>query len=127
MTDEAKRNAAVRSYQDVVRGASPRDSLLDIREVFSDDAQEKLSFVPQPGADGKAVLLQMCARCHDGRGNPQLSKNRLQRARARGDAARGEGPRHRADQRSGTTRMPPWRAGTLTPESIPAATLELQK
>jgi len=75
VTDEAKRSAATRSYQDVVRGASARASLIDIREVFSDDAKAKLSFVPQSGADGKTVLLQMCARCHDGRGNPQLGKN----------------------------------------------------
>ena len=102
VTDEAKRTAAVRSYQDVVRGhrAASRRSL-DLREVFSDDAAEKLSFVPQPGADGKAVLLQMCARCHDGRGNPQLSKNHFNVRKLEDDAARGEGPRHRPDQRDG--------------------------
>ena len=52
VTDEAKRTAAARSYRDVVRGATARSGLLDIREVFSDDARQKLSFVPQPGADG---------------------------------------------------------------------------
>ena len=83
VTDEAKRNAATRSYQDVVRGAAARGSLVDIRDIFSDGREEKLSFVPQPGADGKTVLLQMCARCHDGRANPQLSKNRFNVRRAR--------------------------------------------
>jgi len=28
---------------------------------------------------------------------------------------------------SGTTRMPPWRVGSLTPDAVQAATLELQK
>ena len=77
VTDEAKRSAATRSYQDVVRGAAPRASLIDIRDIFSDDAKAKLSFVPQAGADGKTVLHQMCARCHAGRGNPGLNKNRF--------------------------------------------------
>ena len=127
VTDEAKRTAAVRSYQDVVRGAAPRETLLDLRDVFSDDAAEKLSFVPQPGADGKAVLLQMCARCHDGRGNPQLSKSRFNVRKL------DEMPRAEKDlaisriSESGLTRMPPWRVGSLTPDGIRAATLELQK
>jgi MYXO-CTERM domain-containing protein len=123
VTDEATRNAAVRSYQDVVKGSAPRSSLLDIRDIFSDDAKQKLSFVPRPGADGKGVLLQMCARCHDGRGNPQLSKNRFNVRKLE------EMPRATKDlaiSRIGAKQMPPPRAGALTPEAIRAATLELQ-
>jgi DNA-binding beta-propeller fold protein YncE/cytochrome c1 len=127
VTDEAKRNAATRSYQDVVGKASSRGSLLDIRNIFSDDAMAKLSFVPQPGADGKAVLLQMCARCHDGRGNPQLSKNRFN-VRALDQLSRAEKDLAitRVTDSTGA-RMPPWRAGSLPPDSIQAVTLELQK
>jgi MYXO-CTERM domain-containing protein len=127
VTDEARRNAAARSYQDVVRGAASRATLLDIRDIFSTDATEKLSFVPQPGADGKAVLLQMCARCHDGRGNPQLRKNYFN------VLALDTLPRAEKDfaiariSDTSRTRMPPWRVGTLSPESIQAATTELQK
>jgi len=127
VTDEAKRTAAVRSYQDVVRGTAARETLTDVRKVFSADAAEKLSFVPQPGADGKAVLLEMCARCHDGRGNAQLSKNRFNVRKLE------ELPRAEKDlaiariNEPAATRMPPWRVGTLTPDAIQAATLELQK
>ncbi|HEY3495936.1 MAG TPA: cytochrome c, partial [Polyangiaceae bacterium] len=127
VTDEAKRSAAVRSYQDVVRGAAPRETLLDLRQVFSPDATEKLSFVPKPAADGRAVLLQMCSRCHDGRGDPSLFKNQFNVLRL--DAT----PRALKDSAiaritaTDETRMPPWRVGTLTPEAIQAATLELQK
>jgi mono/diheme cytochrome c family protein len=127
VTDEAQRSAATRSYQDVVRGASARASLIDIREIFSDDAKAKLSFVPQAGADGKTVLHQMCARCHDGRGNPQLGKNHFN------VLALDSLPRPEKDLAiarlgdSGRSRMPPWRVGSLTAESIQAATLELQK
>jgi mono/diheme cytochrome c family protein len=127
VTDAAKRDTASRSYQDVVKGAAARTSLLDIREIFSDDAEQKLSFVPQPGADGKAVLLEMCARCHDGRANPQLNKSRFN------VLALDTLPRAEKDLAiarlgdSGQARMPPWRAGSLRPDSIAAATLELQK
>ena len=69
----------------------------------------------------------MCARCHDGRGNPQLSKNHFDvltldsLPRAEKDIAIG-----RLND-SSRNHMPPWRAGSLTAESIQAATLELQK
>ena len=127
VTDEAKRKAAAQSYEDVVAGIAARGSLLDIRDVFSNDAMTKLSFVPQPGASGNTVLLQMCARCHDGRGNPNLNKNRfnvlllptLPRAMKDLAIARLSDP--------GITRMPPWRVGSLTADSIAAAVAELQK
>jgi len=127
VTDQAKRAAAVRSYLDVIGGTSPRESLLDIRQIFSDDAAQKLSFVPQPAADGRTVLLQMCARCHDGRGNPDLNKN-LFDVRRLDEMSRGA--KDLAIERinaSNATRMPPWRAGSLTPEAIQAATAELEE
>src|SRR4029079_98506 len=112
VTDAAKRMAAARSYQDVVRGAAARGTLTDVRPVFSADATEKLGFVPAPGADGKTVLLEMCARCHDGRGNPGLAKNQfnvltldrlaqepVHRPDARGAVARREGHGDRPHRR----------------------------
>jgi mono/diheme cytochrome c family protein len=127
VTDQAKRSAAVRSYQDVARGTAARETLLDLRQVFSADAGEKLSFVPKAGADGRTVLVQMCARCHDGRGNPNLRKNQFDVLRLE---AMPRGSKDAAIERinaSDETRMPPWRVGTLTPDAIQAATLELQK
>ena len=127
VTDEARRTAAVQSYRDVLSGVAPRESLIDIRQVFTVDATEKLSFVPQPGADGSAVLLQMCARCHDGRGNPSLTKNQFDVLRL------DEMPREVKDlaisriTATDDSRMPPWRSGSLTPEAIQAATAELSE
>src|SRR5690606_30500631 len=46
VSDEELRTAAVQSYRDVVAQLAPRGSLVDIREVFSADAQQKLSFLP---------------------------------------------------------------------------------
>jgi hypothetical protein len=126
VTDEAKRTAAVRSYQDVVQGAAPRASLLDIRDIFSADASEKLSFVPSPMADGKTVLLQMCARCHDGRSDPQLNKSHFNVLKL-GEMSRAE--KDVAISRIGdaTRPMPPWRVGSLPPQSRQAAIAELQR
>lgn len=69
----------------------------------------------------------MCSRCHDGRGNPALSKNQFnvlklaEMSRALEDLAISR------ISDSGPARMPPPRAGVLTPESIQAAIGELQK
>lgn len=127
VTDESKRKAAAQSYADVVAGAAARASLLDIRDIFSNDAMAKLSFIPQPGASGNTILLQMCARCHDGRGNPTLAKNRFN---VFGLSALSPAEKELAIARlsePGLTRMPPWRVGSLTADSIAAATAELQK
>jgi mono/diheme cytochrome c family protein len=111
-----------------VRGAQARANLADVRQVFSADATQKLGFVPVPGADGKTVLLEICARCHDGRGNPDLAKNHFnvltldQLPRPEKDLA--------IDRINATTaamRMPPWRVGSLTPDAIAAATAELNR
>jgi Cytochrome C oxidase, cbb3-type, subunit III len=129
VTDEAKRTAAVKSYRDVVTGAAPRGTLIDIRDVFSQDAMEKLSFVPQPGADGHAVLLQMCSRCHDGRANPDASRFRFNVQKL------SEMPRDEKDlaitrlqqPSSSSTKMPPWRSARMTDEAIQAAIKELSQ
>ena len=127
VTDEALRVAASHSYVDVVTGVVPRESLLDLRNVFSEDALQKLSFVPQPGVDGRAVLVQMCSRCHDGRGDPSISRSRFdvkaidQMTRAEKDHA------IERMQEPLETRMPPWRVGWLTDEALSAALEELRK
>jgi hypothetical protein len=129
VTDETKRAAAVKSYRDVVGGAAPRGSLVDIRHVLSEDAIEKLGFVPQPGADGRGVLVQMCSRCHDGRANPDLNRSRFnvrkldQMSRDEKDIAidRLQQPA------TSSLKMPPWRSGHLPDEAIQAAIQELRK
>lgn len=127
VTDQVRRTAATSAYLAVVQGGAPRESLLDLREVFSEDATQKLGFVPQPGADGRTILLEMCARCHDGRGNPELPKNRFDVLRLNEMSRTEKDLAITRINATGVTQMPPWRVGRLTPESIQAATLELQK
>ena len=129
VTDEAKRLAATTSYTNVVMGAAGRDSLLDIREVFSQDAAEKLSFVPQTGADGHSVLVQMCARCHDGRADPEIGRSNFNvMALEQMSSAEKAIAISRIQEPEGSVkRMPPWRSGQLTPEALQAALTELGK
>jgi hypothetical protein len=129
VTDDAKRTAATQSYKDAVSGAAARNTLLDIRDVFSEDALQKLSFVPQAGADGNAVLVQMCSRCHDGRANPEIGRSKFNVLKL-GDMSADEKQiaSERIQEPEGSVkRMPPWRSGTLTPEAIQAALTALSK
>lgn len=127
VTDPERRSAAVGSYRDVVQGLAPRETLLDLRDVFSADASSKLSFVPWSADDGRSVLVQMCARCHDGRGNPALDKNQFNVLRL--DEMSRE-MKDRAIARitaSGPLQMPPWRVATLPPAAVDSAVRELQR
>jgi mono/diheme cytochrome c family protein len=129
VTDALKRPAAVQSYRDVVTGVAPRATLVDLRGVFSQDAMEKLSYVPQTGADGRSVLLQMCSRCHDGRADPLAGRSRFNVQKL------AEMPRVEKDLAIARLRepagaraaMPPWRAGRLTSAALDAAITELGK
>jgi mono/diheme cytochrome c family protein len=111
----------------VVRGTAARESLLDTRDIFSQDAQLKLSLLPKPGADGKTVLLQMCARCHDGRSDPQLDKSRFNVLSLGTLSASEKSLAIARINATGPERMPPWRSGSLSPEAIQAVTAGLQK
>lgn len=129
VTDEAKRLAASASYRNVVMGSAGRETLLDLRDVFSQDAIEKLSFVPQPGADGRAVLVQMCARCHDGRADPEIGRSKFNVLKLDEMSAEAKALAVARIQEpvDSVKHMPPSRSGTLTPEAITAAIAELTK
>ena len=129
VTDAAKRAAATASYKAVVMGSAARDSLLDVRDVFSQDASEKLSFVPQAGADGQAVLVQMCSRCHDGRADPDIGRSHFNvLALDKMSSNEKQIAASRLQEPDGSVKkMPPWRSGQLTPEAMQAALTELAK
>jgi len=129
VTDAGLRAAAVQSYVDVVSGVAPRESLLDLRDLFSADAQLKLGLVPPPGSDGLTVLNQVCSRCHDGRGNPELNKNAFN-VKALSEMSREEKDlaiERLLEPETSFLRMPPWRAATLPPAELQSAIDELSK
>jgi YVTN family beta-propeller protein len=129
VTDATKRTAATKSYRDVVSGTAAPGTLIDIRDVLSQDAVEKLGFVPQPNADGRAVLLQMCSRCHDGRGNPEVNRAKFdvrkldQMSRAEKDVAISR----LMEPPTSPGKMPPWRAARMTDAATQVAIIELSK
>jgi cytochrome c553 len=129
VTDAELRAARVKSYVDVVTGGAPRESLLDLRGLFSEDAKLKLGLVPPPGASGSTVLLQACSRCHDGRANPAISraafnvKNLAGMSREEKDLA----IMRLQEPETSITKMPPWRAAVLPPAELAAAIAELGK
>jgi hypothetical protein len=129
VTDPALRLASVQSYVDVVSGVAPRESLLDLRNLFSEDAKQKLGLVPAPGSDGLTVLTQVCSRCHDGRGNPDLNKHAFN-VKALADMSREEKDlaiSRLLEPEGSLLRMPPWRAATLPPADLQSAIDELSK
>jgi hypothetical protein len=127
VTDPSKRDAATQSYRNVVQGTAARDTLLDLRAVFSDDATLKLSFAPQPGSDGRTVLLQMCGRCHDGRGDPSVAKNQFNVRQLESMSRSLKDMAVARIQATDDSHMPPWRSGALTPDALQAAVAELAK
>jgi hypothetical protein len=129
VTDETKRAAAVKSYRDVVAGAAGRGTLLDVRDVFSQDAMEKLSFVSLPQSDGRSILVQMCSRCHDGRANPAVNRSRfnVQKLEEMSRAEKNIAIDRMQHPPTSDTRMPPWRAARMTDDAIQAAIQELMK
>jgi hypothetical protein len=127
ITDTEKRAAAVQSYLEVVQERAPRESLVDIRDVFSEDADRRLGFVSWSESDGRAILTQMCARCHDGRGDPDIAKNRFNVLQL--DTMTRVEKDHAIERILATDllQMPPKRAGRLSPGAMEAALTELER
>jgi hypothetical protein len=129
VTDEAKRVAATASYKSVVMGGAGRETLLDVRDVFSTDAAQKLSFVPRPSADARAVLVQMCSRCHDGRADPEIGRSNFNVLKL--DEMSSEEKTIAASRimepDDSVKRMPPWRSGQLPADVVQAVVAELTK
>lgn len=127
-TDPELRSAAVQSYVNVVTGASDRSTLVNLYDLFTDDARYRLGIVPPPDADGQTVLHVACARCHNGRAGPELRRSRFN-VRALGEMSREmkDLAIDRMQQPHGApTVMPPERFGPLPPDAISRAIEALQ-
>ena len=85
--------------------------------------------MPSPGSDGLTVLTQVCSRCHDGRGNPELTKHAFN-VKALSEMSREEKDMaiSRLQEPDGSwLKMPPWRAGILPAAEQQNAIDELSK
>lgn len=72
----ARLTAAYRAYR---AGELPPEQLPDLRDIYPDDParQAELGVATEPGLDGRAVLMQACAQCHNARLDQQISRARF--------------------------------------------------
>ncbi len=122
-TDPELRAQAVQSYVGVATGAQDRSSLVELHDLFTEEAREMLGIVPPADADGPTVLNVACGRCHDGRGEPGLRRSQFN-VKALADMSRGL--KDQAIERlqlphDSPNVMPPARFGPLPPEAVARA------
>lgn len=67
VTDANKLAAMADALKRYRAGALDADALPDLREVFADHALAGMSHRAKPGLDGRALLVQACAQCHNGK------------------------------------------------------------
>jgi hypothetical protein len=127
VTDPDKLAHMTSAYRQWQAGALA--SLPDVREVLLDDGLRDMGFAPRAGADGRALLQQMCEECHDSKLDMTISREHFlvdqldQMSRAEKDTA---------IQRLGLPastrlRMPPPLFRTITDDERQAMITELQK
>jgi hypothetical protein len=63
VTDPDKLAHMTSAYQQWRSGSL--QALPDVRDVFLDDGLRDMGFAPKVGQTGRALLVQMCAECHD--------------------------------------------------------------
>lgn len=106
--------------------ASPTE-LPALGDLHSDEARWRSGLSPEPNSDGASIVVQMCARCHNGSLDQTLSRARFDATRfAELDASERALAVARMKLPEGSPlKMPPERFGTLTPAQIEAASQAL--
>jgi len=129
ITDPQRLSMLADGYRRVADGRAPRESLPDIREIFLPEAEREMGLRPAVGLDGRGILLQTCAQCHNARLDQTLSRARFDvtnldaMSRAEKDKAIARlqlAPEH-------VQVMPPRRFARLSPEEIALAVEALKK
>lgn len=79
VTDASKLARMIQAYVDYREGRLLREELPDIRDLYPDDEllRAQIGLTTEPGLDGKGVLLQACAQCHNHRLDQGLSRARF--------------------------------------------------
>jgi mono/diheme cytochrome c family protein len=76
-TDPAKTAPMIQAYQQWRMGALASAQLPDISDTLLDRALADLSIRPKAGLDGRGILTQMCAQCHNSRLDQALTRARF--------------------------------------------------
>jgi hypothetical protein len=76
-TDRTKLQAMTTAYQQTIAGTLPRAQMPDVSDTVMASALADLSIRPQPGLDGRGILVQMCQMCHNSRLDQTQSRARF--------------------------------------------------
>lgn len=76
-TDAERQARAAAAYLEVTSGRSPPESLLDLRELLSLDAERAMNIRPRAGATGRQMVVQICGGCHNSRLDQTISRARF--------------------------------------------------
>lgn len=77
VTDPTKRAAAIESYQAVLAGTDPAESLVDPRDVLTPETEAELGHRPRAGASAEEILHSVCQRCHNDELDQSLTRARF--------------------------------------------------
>jgi hypothetical protein len=75
VTDPDKLAKMTQAYQAWRTGQAA--TIPDIRDVFLDAGLRDMGFAPTAGADGQALLVQMCQQCHHASLDPTISREKF--------------------------------------------------
>ena len=74
-TDATETAQMITAYTQTIAGTLPRDQMPDIRQTIRADALAQLSIRPEPGLDGRGILVHMCRMCHNSQLDQTLSRS----------------------------------------------------
>ena len=77
ITSETQREDAIESYQRVLAGLAAADTLVDPRQVTTQEALVEMSVMPRADASAEEILTHMCSRCHNSNLDPSLTRARF--------------------------------------------------
>lgn len=77
ITSDLDRQEAIDSYKAVTDGVAPPDSLVHPSGAIAYDSMVEMSVVPREDATAEEILSHMCARCHNSKLDPSLSRARF--------------------------------------------------
>ncbi|HEX9102482.1 MAG TPA: c-type cytochrome [Polyangia bacterium] len=123
VTDPSKLASLSAAYRSFVDGTLPARALPDLRDVLLDGALADMGLRPRAGADGQAILQQMCQRCHNSTLDQSISRANFN---VESLATMSRGQKDQAIARltapaSSPTLMPPARFGSLSQQELQTA------
>ncbi len=127
VTDPTKLAHMTSAYQQWRAGTL--SDLPDLRDSFLDEGLRDMGFAPAAGLDGRALLSQMCAECHDARLDPTVTRDRflVDRLDSMSRAEKDLAIQRLQLPASTRLRMPPMLFRTITDDERQSMIQELEK